>query len=173
MKKRIILSLLVVVVAVTALFGLSSCFKESDDETQYYREVELELINPNTGEVVKSGDTIMLPKEKTYIEVRVKDKETGVYLTDDDLGGSTIKDSCNVNFWIYDNNWENNISLDVTYGYWLEKRGSVFDHYKISIHFDSHPSNTSYFKPKYQATMKSLYVILENHDDSEEEVKKS
>ena len=173
MKKRIILSLLVIVVAVTALFGLTSCFKESDDETQYYREVELELINPNTGEVVKSGDTIMLPKEKTYPEVRVKDKETGEYLTDADLEGTTIKNSCNVNFWIYDDDWDQNIGAEYTYGYWPEKRLSqVFSNYEISIRFDSTPDNVSYFKPKYKTTMQYWRVILVEND-SEEEVKKS
>lgn len=164
MKKRIILSLLVVVVAVTALFGLTSCFKENDDETQYYREVELELINPNTGEVVNDGDTVILPKEKTYIEVRIKDKETGEYLKDEDLPETTILDSYHTNLRLYDDEWEKDQGPIHTAGYWPEEVGIRYDHYKVSIFFDCYPDglNDPDFKRKYKITTNYIRIILSN-----------
>ncbi|MDE7216296.1 MAG: hypothetical protein K2O08_05765, partial [Clostridia bacterium] len=85
--------LLVAILLTMSMATLCACGKN-----EKAREVELELINPTTGDVMKSGDTIDLPEEKTPIEVRVKDKETGEYLTDDDLPEMTLAESWNVNF---------------------------------------------------------------------------
>ena len=79
MKKHIISAVFIVLAAVMALTFVS-CEKEVVP-----RDVELVLINPNTGEPLEDGDTVIVPDERTVIDARALDKETGKVLTSEDL----------------------------------------------------------------------------------------
>ncbi len=152
MKKRLLVIALLAIMLLTmsmAVFG--GCVEEEPEP----RDVVLELVNPNTGEAVKWNDTIDLPEEGTPIQVRIKDKETGEYLTDDDLPENTVKGSCLINFIIYDNkgltyiqkyykNWPTREDID----FWWE-----YNYYGIQISFDCRPKdpeNPREFQRKYK-----------------------
>ena len=64
MKKHIISAVFIVLAAVMALTFVS-CEKEVVP-----RDVELVLINPNTGEPLEDGDTVIVPDERTVIDAR-------------------------------------------------------------------------------------------------------
>ena len=94
-KKKLVIIIVAIVVPLAMLtaLGIKLYNEEFRPPKNYWKEVELEMINPTTGEVINDGDTIDLPKANTPIEVRVKDKETGRILTDEDFPGTTIKES--------------------------------------------------------------------------------
>lgn len=66
------------------------------------RPVVLEVVNPHTGEILKRDDKIDLPPEGTHVEIKIKDKETNVYLTDDDFPDNTIEETYSVAFRVID-----------------------------------------------------------------------
>ena len=132
MKKRnLALSMLLIATICVCTPMLLAC-----EEEIIPREVELELINPNTSEVLIGDERIDLPAERTYVEVRIKDKETGAYLTDADLPENTVKGSYDVGFEVNEtgspiftsNHWPLNSELS-----------SVYDYYRASIYFDCKP----------------------------------
>lgn len=49
------------------------------------KDVTVEIINPNTGEVLKHGDTVYVGAKETPIEVVFRDAETGERITDEVL----------------------------------------------------------------------------------------
>ena len=161
MLKKLIAITIMTALLVTGMLVLASC-KEKEPIS---RRVELELIDPTTGEKVISGD---LPKEKTYVEVRIKDKETGEYLTDEDLPQTTIKQSYHVNFYAYDDDWSRESSYAVwSAPYWPEKVDALYDHYEISIFFDCYPEglNDPYFYRKYRHTAEYVRVIFNRPEE--------
>ena len=90
MKKYFMIVVCMVLAAVMALTFVS-CEKEVVP-----RDVELVLINPNTGEPLEDGDTVIVPDERTVIDARALDKETGKVLTSEDLKFETIGRSLTV-----------------------------------------------------------------------------
>ena len=72
MKRKLAVLLLAALLLTTCMAMFCGCVDEEPEP----REVELELVNPITGDEIKYGDTIDWPEEKTYIEVRIKDAET-------------------------------------------------------------------------------------------------
>ena len=145
------------VMTCTSMLIFSAC----GDKEIVPREVELTLINPITGEVVKEGDRLDLPTEKTYVEVRIKDKETGKYLTDEDLPDNTIKGSYKVEFEACWDDWTDGGAV-YTYNYWPQDVDALRDHYKISIFFESMPRglNDSKFQRKFKSTAQYLRVYF-------------
>lgn len=101
-KQKFIIIVVAIVVPLAMLTAVcvKLYYREFRPTPNYLRDVELELINPTTGEVIKNGDTIDLPKANTPIEIKVRDKETGRYLTDDDFPGTTIDNSLSIMFGI-------------------------------------------------------------------------
>ena len=157
MKKKIAIILLVTMLLTSFMVMLCACQKEEPEP----REVELELVNPTTGEAIKWDDTIDLPEEKTFIQVRIKDKDTGEYLTDNDLPENTVKESCNVQFIILDNDGQRYRQKE--YRYWPTKEDiesvPFYNYYGIQISFDCRPDdpiNPREFERKYK--MKTDYV---------------
>ena len=164
MKKRLL------VIALLAIMLLTICmamFCGCVDEDPEPRDVELELVNPNTGEAVKWDETIDLPEEGTPIEVRIKDKESGEYLTDDDLPENTIKGSYYITFYVLGTDNEE-IDRWNPNGYWPTKDylneewpRSQYNHYEVKISFDcrpKNPENPREFQRKYK--MKTDYVYF-------------
>ncbi|MDE7337368.1 MAG: hypothetical protein K2N32_04565 [Clostridia bacterium] len=160
MRKKVAVLLLVAILLTMSMAIFCAC----DDEEPEQREVELELVNPITGDAIKDGDTIDLPEEKTPIEVRIKDRETGRYLKDSDLPENTIKDSCEILFRVLD---KENKKIDGwdSYGYWPTKKyleewpRSQSNYYEIYISFDcrpENPRNPKTFQRKYK--MESDYI---------------
>ena len=139
MKKRIfVLSLMLIAIVCGCLPMLSAC----GDKEIIPREIVIEVINPITGEVMKEGDKIDIPEEHTKIEVRIKDKETGALLTDNDLPENTLKDSYVLNFRILDENGSMHSTL-CSNGYWpIETElDAVYDQYGIAVYFGCRPKN--------------------------------
>lgn len=124
------------------------------------KEIELELINPNTGEVIIGGERIDLPEMRTYIEVRIKDKEIGVYLTDEDLFENTVKGSYHARFSFL--GAENRI---YTPDFWPPNSElNQFEDYQIEIIFDCKPTGIkdSKFQRKYKTTTKTIKLYSNN-----------
>ena len=156
MKKKIAVAIILVMMLVMASTMLFGCEKEIVP-----RKVELELVNPITGEAVQRDDIIDLPEEKTLIEVRVKDRETGEYLTDDDLPENTVEGSYHVNFIIRDN--EGHTYRQEYYKYWPTKEDiesvPYYNYYELAMFFDCRPEkpeNPREFQRRYE--MKAQYV---------------
>ena len=163
MKKKLAVLLL-------AAFLLAMCmaiFCACADEEPEPREVELELINPITDDVIKNGDTIDLPKVKMYMEVRIKDKETGKYVTDDDLPENTINSSYTLIFYAYKDDHEQQDSWN-PYGYWptidfmKEWSRNRADYYEVKISFDCKPRNLvdPKFVRQYKTTTKYVRFYI-------------
>lgn len=139
MGKKILVASIIFVIVFAGIVAICLYKKEPPAP----REVELELINPVTGEVVKNGDRVQLPEEKTYIEVRIKDKETGEYLTDEDLP-KKVKGSYSICIEIYDDTWEKAKGPVLEGGYWPKEVDAIYDHYEITIFFDKNRSQEKY-----------------------------
>ncbi len=157
MKKRLL------VIALLAIMLLTMCmamFGGCVDEDPEPRKVELELINPNTGEAVEWDETIDLPEEGTPIYVRVKDKETGEILTDDDLPENTVRGSYHVNFIILDN--EGHVYRQKYYENWPTKEDiesvPYYNYYEMAMFFDCRPKNPQDSKFYRRYERKSTYV---------------
>ncbi len=161
MKRKLAVLLLAALLLTTCMAMFCGCVDEEPEP----REVELELVNPITGDAIKSEDTIELPDEGTPIEVRVKDKETGEYLTDDDLPEMTLKESWHVNFAFIDTkgfstsqqyckNWPAKEYIDSR---------PYYNKYEILIFFDcrpERPKNPSEFKRKYATNSRQVRFYI-------------
>jgi len=117
-KQKLIIFIVAIVVPLAMLTAVcvKLYYREFRPTPNYWKEVELEIINPTTGTALENGDTIDLPKTVTPIEVRVRDKETGEYLTDEDFPEIIIKENISIMLgvtqsdkfagWVMDlNNW--------------------------------------------------------------------
>ena len=157
MKRKLAVLLLVAILLTMSMATLCACAEEDPKP----REVELELVNPITGDAIKDGDTIDLPEEKTPIEVRIKDRETGRYLKDSDLPENTIKGSYHVQLIILDSDGHKHFQRD--YEYWPTKEKlkleRYYGSYEMQMSFDCRPDeprNPREFKSKYK--MNTSYV---------------
>ncbi len=139
MKKKIISVITLFILSIMCIAMFAGCVQEEPKP----RKVELELVNPITGEAIKKDEVIELPEEGTPIEIRIKDKETGRYLTDDDLPENTIENSYHVNFAILDK--EGHLFLQEYYKYWPTPKDiecfQQYNYYKMVIFFDCRPEN--------------------------------
>ncbi len=156
MKRKMVIMLVSTIGIIILGVVMMTWFYNKESGEPKPREVELELVNPITGDVIKNGDTIELPKKKTYIEVRIKDKETGRYLTDRDLPENTIANSYRTGFTILSPDRNNNVPL-YTSGYWptLEEINErpYYNEYEVAISFDCETQSTidSKTMPKYRS----------------------
>ncbi|MDE7329253.1 MAG: hypothetical protein K2N57_05870 [Clostridia bacterium] len=160
MKKKIAVAIILVMMLVMASTMFFGCEKEIVP-----RKVELELVNPNTGEAVQWDEVIDLPEEKTKIVVRIKDKETGEYLTDDDLPENTVEGSYHVNFIILDN--EGHTYRQEYYKYWPTKEDiedvPYYNYYEMWMFFDcrpKRPENPEKFQRRYERKSTSVYFYI-------------
>lgn len=163
MKKKIVLVILLALICIMSVSTFGACGNDKPIE------VLMELINPTTGEVIEYGGTIDLldlPAEKTPIEVRVKVKETGEYLTDYDIPENTVKGSCKARFYMETekgNNWTSVCAI----GYWPteEQLNEVFFTYtvaKVDLSFDCKPVSVvdPNYKYKYFAHSRTLKIYI-------------
>ena len=122
------------------------------------REVEIEIINPLTGEVLEQDGVIELPDEETPIEVRVKDKKKDKYLTDKDLEGVTLKECLNISvsrLWKYDYKE----ALNTKGKFPIEEEGVVTsNYYEIEVKFETKPWNV--FEEEYERKYEAKNLIL-------------
>lgn len=136
------------------------------------RDVELVLINSNTGEPLKNGDTIELPEEQTEIEVMVKDKETGKVLTDDDIKFKTVRSSIHTSLETITQ--DGRLGALVGNSFWptWEEIYKVFptdisDEYKMTIRFDCRPDQVGPNYVRYynnERTYIRFYIIVPNNE---------
>ena len=89
---------MVLLIAACAAGVLTAC-----DKTPEEHDVLIEVINPYTGEpiVYPHHAKFPMPAADTPIEIRVKDRVTGKYLTDSDLKGSSLDASISVSVACY------------------------------------------------------------------------
>ncbi len=148
MKRRIAAVVLIAMLAVTCMSMTCACVKDEEPP----RKVEIEVLNPNTGEPIKRNETIEMPRDNTPVVIKIKDKETGEYLTDDDLPENTISGSCYLTFFVlsYEGAQIEQRTLKIREnlkGYWptkeeLERWSRPFyNYYKIAVSFDCRPDN--------------------------------
>lgn len=171
MKKSIAAIVLVVVTVVVAL-TLGCCEKRVIP-----RDVELVLINPNTGEPLQNGDTIELPEEQTEIEVIVKDKETGKVLTDDDIKFKTVRSSIHTSLKTITQ--DGRLGDAVGYSFWptWEDIYKVLpthrsDEYEMAIWFDCMPDQIGPSYVRYyndEITYIRFYIIDPNNEGEKEQ----
>lgn len=76
---------------------------KADREKERFENLQflaIEIVRPDNGEYLKTGDTIAIGDERQKIEVHVFDKETGERLTV--INGLSLEDCCTVNVSIKD-----------------------------------------------------------------------
>ena len=133
----VVLSAVVLMAAMSVM--LTAC---NDDEAEAHNVI-IELINPNTGEVVQYGDKIELPPEGTKITVRVTDVVTREYITDEDLPETTVEDSITIGIikyldWDHLEETPNMGSPQPNYrDEWPSEKGV----YQFAFMFDCYPQN--------------------------------
>ena len=159
MKRKLAVLLLAALLLTISMATFSGC---KDKEP---REVEIEIINPLTGEVLEQDGVIELPDEETPIEVRVKDKKKNKYLTDKDLEGVTLKECLNISvsrLWKYDYKE----ALNTKGKFPIEEEGVVTsNYYEIEVKFETKPWNVfeEEYKRKYEA--KNLVLNFYSNKD--------
>ena len=159
MKRKLAVLLLAALLLTTCMSMFCGCVDEEPEP----REVELELVNPITGDEIKYGDTIDWPEEKTYIEVRIKDAETGEYLNNFDFPDNSIRGSYYTRFILISDSGIETKQLE-TEGYWpsLDEINKYSNHfyneYRINIHFDCKPKHVKdpEYKRKYATCVASV-----------------
>lgn len=153
-KKTIFRWSAVVMSAALLIASMSVVLTACNKDEQEFRKVRMELINPNTGEIVQYGDKIELPPEGTKIEIRLKDLTTGEYLTDEDLPETTVEKSITIGIikyldWDHLEETPNMGSPQPNYwNEWPSEKGV----YEFSYSFDCRPAfpeNPDTFKRKY------------------------
>ena len=163
--------MIVVCMVLAAVMALTfvSCEKEVVP-----RDVELVLINPNMGEPLEDGDTVIVPDERTVIDARALDKETGKVLTSEDLKFETIGRSLTVSLHPI---LDGKLGATMTNYLWptreeVNKIMSVYgsDEYEMMLSFDCRPDHAGedfvrYYKRKTKYIRFRLIV-----SDEEEEV---
>ena len=159
MKRKLAVLLLAALLLTISMATFSGC---KDKEP---REVEIEIINPLTGEVLEQDGVIELPDEETPIEVRVKDKKKDKYLTDKDLEGVTLKECLNISvsrLWKYDYKE----ALNTKGKFPIEEEGVVTsNYYEIEVKFETKPWDVfeEEYKRKYEA--KNLVLNFYSNKD--------
>lgn len=153
-KKYLIISLIVLFVLALGL-SLSIAIIRFTKEKEHI-PVELEIINPITGEVVKKGDMIGLPEEKLEVEVRIKNGHTGEYLTDHDLTNG-IKGSCIVDFDTYNDVGKDGYPAAYSTGYWPERFDDGRINYEIIINFDEVVTSDYIYDSKEETLQVKVY----------------
>ena len=152
MKRKIAVFLLVVLLLTVSMATFSGCNEKEP------REVEIEIINPLTGEVLEQDGIIELPDEETPIEVRVKDKKKDKYLTDKDLEGVTLKECLNTSvsrLWKYDYKE----ALNTKGKFPIEEEGVVTsNYYEIEVKFETKPWDV--FEEEYERKYEAKNLVL-------------
>lgn len=151
-NKKLAVILLAIFLLTISMAMFSGC---KDKEP---REVEIEIINPLTGEVLEQDGVIELPDEETPIEVRVKDKKKNKYLTDKDLEGVTLKECLNISvsrLWKYDYKE----ALNTKGKFPIEEEGVVTsNYYEIEVKFETKPWDV--FEEEYERKYEAKNLIL-------------
>ena len=152
MKRKVAVLLLAALLLTVSMAMFSGC---KDKEP---REVEIEIINPLTGEVLEQDGVLELPDEETPIEVRVKDKKKDKYLTDKDLEGVTLKECLNISvsrLWKYDYKE----ALNTKGKFPIEEEGVVTsNYYEIEVKFETKPWDV--FEEEYERKYEAKNLIL-------------
>ncbi len=151
-NKKLAVILLAIFLLTVSMATFSGCNEKEP------REVEIEIINPLTGEVLEQDGVIELPDEETPIEVRVKDKKKNKYLTDKDLEGVTLKECLNISvsrLWKYDYKE----ALNTKGKFPIEEEGVVTsNYYEIEVKFETKPWDV--FEEEYERKYEAKNLVL-------------
>lgn len=155
MKKNCLIISLVVLFVIVLGLSFSIAIIKFTKEKEHI-PVELEIINPITGEVVKKGDMLGLPEEKLEVEVRIKNGHTGEYLTDNDLPNG-IKGSSVVDFDTYNDVGKDRYPAVYSTGYWPERFDDGRINYDIIINFDEVITSDYVYDSKEETLQVEVY----------------
>ena len=159
MKRKLAVLLLAALLLTVSMAMFSGCNEKEP------REVEIEIINPLTGEVLEQDGVIELPDEETPIEVRVKDKKKDKYLTDKDLEGVTLKECLNISvsrLWKYDYKE----ALNTRGKFPIEEEGVVTsNYYEIEVKFETKPWDV--FEEEYERKYEAKNLVLNFYSDKD------
>ncbi len=158
-NKKLAVILLAIFLLTVSMATFSGCNEKEP------REVEIEIINPLTGEVLEQDGVIELPDEETPIEVRVKDKKKDKYLTDKDLEGVTLKECLNISvsrLWKYDYKE----ALNTKGKFPIEEEGVVTsNYYEIEVKFETKPWDV--FEEEYERKYEAKNLVLNFYSDKD------
>lgn len=100
-------------IALTCLFACAAGVLVACDKTPEVHDVLIEVINPQNGEAIvyPHHAKFSAPEQNTRIEVRIKDRVTGEYLTDKDLVGSSLEASTSILISCY-SDWSERLAQD-------------------------------------------------------------
>ena len=158
-NKKLAVILLAIFLLTVSMATFSGCNEKEP------REVEIEIINPLTGEVLEQDGVIELPDEETPIEVRVKDKKKDKYLTDKDLEGVTLKECLNTSvsrLWKYDYKE----ALNTKGKFPIEEEGVVTsNYYEIEVKFETKPWDV--FEEEYERKYEAKNLVLNFYSDKD------
>ena len=158
-NKKLAVILLAIFLLTVSMATFSGCNEKEP------REVEIEIINPLTGEVLEQDGVIELPDEETPIEVRVKDKKKDKYLTDKDLEGVTLKECLNISvsrLWKYDYKE----ALNTRGKFPIEEEGVVTsNYYEIEVKFETKPWDV--FEEEYERKYEAKNLVLNFYSDKD------
>lgn len=139
---ELVLNKIAILMVVICLMGVVCAFTACDDDNgdidQEPREVVIEVIKPNTNDVLRQNEYIDFPGENTKIEVRIRDKQTGAYIGDEDLPDMTIEESLSFSIVRLDKQAESS-----TQGVWPMQDDSSGNHFQIMVTFDCKPTSAS------------------------------
>lgn len=115
MRNKIVLKTAALAVVFACLLACAAGTLTACDKTPEEHDVLIEVINPYTGEPIAYPHhaKFPMPAADTPIEIRVKDRVTGKYLTDSDLKGSSLDASTSVSVACY-SDWSKS-SSDYSY----------------------------------------------------------
>ena len=153
----VILSLVLIASILLIVLVLVPEVKEERERREYeaLQSVEIRVVNPNTGEYLQDGDTLVLGEEKTKIEVEFYDIETGERITD--IPGYRFEDCYTVTVQI---DWSDNTTTMDSSGYWPQKTAAHYwyEGYHIYVRFTPRPPVTYNHQDEngqYKLTVKS------------------
>ncbi|MBD5087075.1 MAG: hypothetical protein HDT32_06970 [Clostridiales bacterium] len=152
MKKKIATILLVTILLTTCMAMLGACAERKP------KEVEIEIINPLTGELFEQDAVLDLPTEQTPIEVRVKDKNSDKYLLDKNLPKTTLNESLSIKVYrLWQRDYKEDLNTEGNLP--IEEEGVVAsNYYEIQVTFDCKPASIEddEYKRKYEVKTASV-----------------
>lgn len=162
MKNKFIFKLAALAVTLTCVLACAAGVLVACNKTSEEHDVLIEVINPQNGEVISYPHhaKFSAPQTSTPIEVRVKDRVTGEYLTDEDLVGSSLDDSISIMISCY-SDWSESSSQD----YYLSKtwpgNESPYRIFRLTINFNYPPLNEDVSEFELRCKPRTLVVWCE------------
>lgn len=138
--KKIILKLAALGFALVCLLACAAGMLTACDKTPEEHDVLIEVINPQNGEVIAYPHhaKFSAPQASTPIEVRVKDRVTGEYVTDEDLQVSSLYDCTFIRIFCY-SDWSDTTAQEAYSSKWWPSSESPYRIFRLTVTFNYPP----------------------------------